>query len=317
MNVWAFNGARKEDAKQQVYQSIKNGKSRFGWSGEEENNLTVKGNVPGVNGKQLFLLNIAKGDWIVHINTPEWGKCVAVKTTKEYGFDEGLNCEWGIDFRHFIEIDKDSIIEFKRRDKNIIPSVNLCPRSRYHRVHEVHDFIQSINNLKNNKHNSDADQNHHLKDKTDKYLNELTVLIQKMNASKTLESFLADVFEKIPGVVNVDRNGLRGGTDHGADLIVETNTPIGNLDINNKIVVQIKSFKGEHKDLNAVEQIESAKKKYDATEGLIITTAERTKELEDKIQEVSEDLKFNIGLMAGDDVARFVLKYAPDLLFRI
>jgi hypothetical protein len=48
---------------------------------------------------------------------------------------------------------------------------------------------------------------------------------------------------------------------------------------------------------------------------MIITTAERTEALENKIEEVSSDINRPIHLIAGDEVARFVLAHANDLIF--
>ena len=139
----------------------------------------------------------------------------------------------------------------------------------------------------------------------------------EMHKGKNLERFLAKVFRKIPGVIDVNENGFGWGTDYGADLIVTMRAAFGNLDFENKIVVQVKSFYGEHYNLEAVEQVKTAIKKYDATAGMIITTAQRTEVLEDEIQVISDKLDCPIDLLAGEDVAKFVVKNASDLLFRL
>ena len=111
MTIWAFNKVD-EPCRKRIYESFKSGISRFGWSQEEKHNL--KGKVWSEwHSKQMFLLQVKKGDWIVHINTPSYGKCIAGQVKFEYQFDEGLDC-WGAkDFRHSFEIEKESIIEFK------------------------------------------------------------------------------------------------------------------------------------------------------------------------------------------------------------
>lgn len=110
---------------------------------------------------------------------------------------------------------------------------------------------------------------------------------------------------------------LAGGGDNGADLIVTTSCLIGNVDVQNIIVVQIKSFDGDCYDLTAVNQIKTGIKEYGASAGIIITTAQRTEPLEIAIQEAFDEMGCPIDLLAGDDVAKFVLKHAPDLLFRL
>ena len=42
MKVWAFNKATDAKARELIYHSIKNGKSRFGWSQENKHNLKFR-----------------------------------------------------------------------------------------------------------------------------------------------------------------------------------------------------------------------------------------------------------------------------------
>jgi hypothetical protein len=319
MKVWAFNKVPNAEERALVYESVKNGKSRFGWSYKDEHNLLGE-TWSDCHSKQWFLLQIDVGDWIVHINTPSWGKCIAAKVTAKYAFDEGLKCPLGVDFRHVIEVDKNSVIEFDRRDENILPAVNLNPRQRYHRIYAVDDFQESIKNLEQGRVSLKSGERRelfHLKDETDKLLKEMTHLIHKTHKRQNLEHFLAEVFKKIPGVTGVKKNGIGWGGDNGADLIVTTSCSIGNVDVQNIIVVQIKSFDGNCYDLTAVDQIKTGIKEYGASAGIIITTAQRTEPLEIAIQEAFDEMGCPIDLLAGDDVAKFVLKYAPDLLFRL
>ena len=61
MNVWAFNKVTDDDARKKVYESIKLGKSRFGWSQDDKNDLSLKDNWTPEHGKQRFLLEIQPG----------------------------------------------------------------------------------------------------------------------------------------------------------------------------------------------------------------------------------------------------------------
>ena len=318
-SVWAFGGLGKKyiEEKRLLYESIKSGKSRFAYSYGDEYNLKLKDNWTHEHGKQQFLLDIKEGDWIVHINLPEWGQCVAVRVCSKYDFDEGFTCNWSKDFkvkdlRHFFEIDVDSIIEFNRRDPSILPSVKLGNRGRYWRIKEIDDFHQSIENLKSEK------KEDHLKKKLQPLLPQISEHIHKMHPSKKLEGFLAEVFRKIPTVVEVVENGYGWRTDHGADLIVKTSTPLGYLSLENTIIVQVKSYEGTHHNLNAVDQIKEGIKEYDGTAGMIITTArEVSKELENKVQEASAELKMEIVLLDATDLAKFIIKHAPEDLFKL
>ena len=319
MKVWAFNGADDGD-KKAIYDSIKNGKSRFGWSQKDEHNLKLKDNWTDCHSRQLFLLEITKGDWIVHINTPELGKCIAGQVISDYDFDEGIQCAWGLDFRHNFSLDSKTIVEFSRTDSNILTSVNLRPRYRFHRVYAVDDFLKSIENVKNNKvelADDETSEEHHLKMRTNEYLKKITRDIHEMHAGKKLEHFIARVMRKIPDVVDVRENGSGWGTDHGADLIITLHSTIGKFDFEHKIIVQVKSYEGQHYDLNSVNQIKVGIEKFQGTAGMLITTGERTPELEKEIATISNKIGHPIHLLCGDDVARFVLENAPDLLFNL
>jgi len=78
--------------------------------------------------------------------------------------------------------------------------------------------------------------------------------------------------------------------------------------------VQVKSYTGQHWETGAVEQIETAIKKFQADAGLIITTAESIDNLEKAIEDLSNKLNKPVGLIAGEDVAKFVLKYGGQFI---
>ena len=315
MNVWAFNKPDTQERVKHLYESVQKGKSRFGWSWKAIHDLNSEWTEQ--HNKQNFLLYIKKGDWIVHINMPEWGWCVAAKVSKEYRFDSGEGIDG--DFRHFFEIDVDTIVKFKRKNPVVDHRVNLKPRQRYHRVYAVEEFKKSIERIKNDVQIqiSGNGELHHLYEETDKLLTKVTSLIQQMHRGKKLEGFLAKVFAEIPDVVEVRENGSGWGTDYGADLIVTIKVSVAGLDFEHKIVVQVKSYEGEVKDTTAVDQIKRGFEKFGANAGMIITTGERTEELETAAANVASDTGLPIHLLAGKEVAQFVIKTAPDLVFRL
>lgn len=316
MTVWAFNWTPHSKRRELVYRSLRNGKSRFGWSWLDEHNLLLENNWTEEHSRQRFLLEVSPDDWIVHVNTPEWGRCVAARVTSEYGFDSGLDG----DFRHCFDVDKDSIVEFDRNDNNVLPSVNLRPRRRYHRIYAIDDFLQSINHIENQPVDLEPDesrQEYHLKGKTEQYLRELPQLIHEMHRGKDLEDFLRKLFLRLPGVTEVVPNGRRWGTDHGADLIVAMTQSMAHMEFERTIVVQAKSFEGQHWETKAVTQIEHAVKRFRADAGMIVTTAERTEALERAIDKACNKTEKPIDLLAAEDLSRLVIKHAPDLVFRL
>lgn len=85
------------------------------------------------------------------------------------------------------------------------------------------------------------------------------------------------------------------------------------------MVVQIKSYEGEHWDTNAVEQLENAIKTFNANSGLIITTGIETEQLKEAFEKLRVKLnkggeKIPISLISGEGVARFVLENARGIL---
>ena len=139
-----------------------------------------------------------------------------------------------------------------------------------------------------------------------------------MYPGKELERFLAEVFSKIPAVVEVEKNGYGWGSDFGADLIVKTSTSLGHLILEKStIIVQVKSYEGPHLKLDAVDQVKKGIETYKGTAGMIITTGVKTKQLENKVQEVSDELGMEIALLDAPDVARFIIKHAPEMLFKL
>lgn len=318
MTIYAFN---KPSEVKFVYESILEGVSRFGWSWFDSANLTnlkdkkwkdMNDNETKCWSKSSFLLDIIPDDWIVHINVPSWGRCTAAKVIDRYSFDNKQDVS---DFRHKIKIDKESIIEFDRNDTNVIPIVSrkLKLRGRYWRVQCESEFFKSLENLKTNAVSLSGESLgvYHLKKNLNEPLLSITDLIHKNHPGKNLEYFLAMVFRNIPNVVDVKENGNGWGTDFGADLIVkyQSGLPFGGLEKEETLIVQVKSYEGEHWETDAVRQIEKGIEKFNADSGMLITTAQKTENLEKCIENLANELEKPISLLAGSDVARFVMKY--------
>lgn len=336
MSIWAFN-VPTDDYDQVVFnfisESLHNGISRFGWSYFDTADLTILQNKPwqGMTpdeqrcwSKASFLLEIKKGDWIVHINIPEWGYCTAARVTGEYSFeteDNDMN-----DYRHKILIDPKTIIEFNRNDENVIPIISnkLKLRGRYWRIYDETEFYQTIRNLSERitiVNESETIGLHYLKKDINPELKEISNKIQKTHPRDNLEKLIADVFRKIPNVIEVVENGKgKGwGTDFGADLLVKyrAGLSVANLEKTELLVVQVKSYIGAHWETNAVDQIETAIQEFDANAGLIVTTADSTTNLEQAIEILSNKINKPIALISGEDVAKFVLKHGSELIFDV
>jgi hypothetical protein len=335
MTIWVFNTPDSPEAVEFVYASLKQGFSRFGWSYVDTADLKVMDQKGWDNlteaeqdcyNRAWFLLGVEKDDWVVHVNVPEWGTCTAGKVKSGYQFDKNTNrigagtyTETG-DFRHMVELDASTFITFNRNDPNVSPYISrrLKLQGHYWRIYDTGRFIQTIENLKNNTVKADDKKapGYYLRNEIKPQLSKITSLIQDNNPEKKLETFTAKIFEHIPNVNAVKVNGSGWGTDYGADLIVNytSGLPINGLQTDETLVVQVKSFTGTHYSTEAVEQIKTAIKKYNATAGLILSTAQASEELLKNIEELQSEMEKPIGLICGEDVAAFVLKYGLEYI---
>jgi len=154
MTVWAFNIPNEKNY-DFVCESLKQGISRFGWSYLDSADLHKLADKPEEDcsedefeiwDKTNFLLNVEKGDWIVHINVPEKGKVTAGKVLLEYQFDQSRKG----DFRHFFELDKDSIISFDRNDTRVPEGLSkrLKLQGRYWTIKVEDEFFEVIERIK-------------------------------------------------------------------------------------------------------------------------------------------------------------------------
>ncbi len=330
MAIWAFNNPGKEYV-DFIKKSLENGISRFGWSYYDTADLRLIKEKSWAEmskdeiltwKKASFLQRIKKGDWIVHINIPYWGAVTTGQVIDDYNFEKEDN-EIS-DLRHFFKLNMDSIQSFERNNPNVHPltSRKLKLRGKHWRIYSEKEYFESIENVKSENVSIKGSSSiglHYLKNELNPIYNKITKIIHNTHPEKKLEYFLANIFENIPNVTDVKVNGSGWGTDYGADIIVKYNSGLDVFDLEKEdtLVVQVKSYEGEHWSINAVKQIKTAIETFDANAGMIITTAKSTDRIEQEIEIVSNELNIPISLVAGDDVAKFVLKYGKDLLFDI
>jgi restriction endonuclease Mrr len=89
---------------------------------------------------------------------------------------------------------------------------------------------------------------------------------------------------------------------------------LSGVSLSSKLIVQVKSYSGQHTELNAIDQIAIGIEKYSGNGGLLVTTGEATEQLEEYAREVGGRIGMPIDIIAGVEVARFVLRHAPNLL---
>ena len=340
--IYAYGTPSDKQSIEFVYKSLTEDHiSRFLWSYRDDCDLRVLNRMSWdqMNSDQIEcwkhahrLLDFKKGDWILHINVPEYGKVTAGQIISEYDYDNSLPAGQD-DGRHCFKVE--NVITFDRNNPLVhnYLSARLKLQGCLWRIYCVDKFETSLSELwpvKFGKHETElqavkdtkVDENIYLVRETNEILKQLTTTIQQNNPGKELEYFLAKVFEQMPDVIDVKVNGSKWGTDYGADLIITYRdsfiSKFGIAD-EKKLVVQVKSFEGEHKDTKAVEQLKTAIEHYNATMGIIMTTGERTTDLQNAFNQLINELRKSqkfipVYLLAGSEVAQFILQNGMDIL---
>ncbi len=310
-----------------IHASLTKGEGRFGWSYVETADLRQLKHRFEQNGwdslsdeekdcYQSFLLDFKEGDYVVYINVPEWGKCTVAKITGpyEWRFEDG-------DFNHRFPVDATSVYVFDRNDAIVHPALSshLKLRRRWWRIYLQSDFEALLKSLKEGVPATPRTPEVNLRflsNEIQPFLSSITERIHHTHPNRDLEALFAEVFRKIPGVVDVRSQG--GAGDHGADILVtfEAGLPIPGLENEYTVVVQVKSFEGEHGDTQAVEDIRRALEHYpEATMGLIISTASASATgLDNALDKLKEETGKPVALLIGPDVAAFLLRFGAKLL---
>ena len=326
MTIWAFNKPRDSTPLiKYVTESLANGESRFGWGFADLRSLQEK-KWAEMNEMEKtswhhshFLLGVKPGDWVVHVNIPDNGICTAAQVSGDYRFV--LDSQIG-DFGHCFPIDPATKLEFKRDDPSIHPRVtrSLKPRRRYQRVYYVNEFLESIARYTAGGitlPEGDSKGKYFLREELAAPLQEISSLIHRNHPSKALEYLVCEIFRTIPGVTKAKVNGSGYGTDYGADVIVyyQTGLPVADLLEDKILVVQVKSYGGKIHARHAIGQLQTAIDQFKAHAAMLISTAPATEEFQKEFDKFVDDASIPVRLIAGEDVAKFVLKHGSDLLF--
>lgn len=233
MTIYAIKNPDGEDRVQrvqQIFDSLNNGESRFGWSFVETADMReLKQRVQQHGWDDLtaeevdchhgFLLEIKPGDYVVHINVPEWGQCTLARVTSGYEFRYEDN-----DFNHRLGVDPKSVIPFDRNDA-IVPnylSARLKLRGRWWHVYAEEEFNQLLIALGQDlepRQKTLEDDLQELSKATRPLLERVSEQISRTHPNKKLENLMKEVLGGVPGVKAVRQQS--GRSDHGADLLVE------------------------------------------------------------------------------------------------
>ncbi len=307
--------------KPRIMESLKQGIARYGWSRDETADLQLIRDKIGEKEslsdyeKEVwncnFLLEVKPDDYLIYINLPEYGKCTLARASGSYSFIMD-----GEDFNHRIPVDLDFVSTFDR-NSNIVPrylAARLKLQGRYWRIYAKREFESLLKALIEGRlavpHTTDT--------MTQDFETEISPLLRDMATCMShtypnfdLEGLVEMVLKEVPGVFNVQRR--RGGQDYGADIVFEygLGLPFDGFWKQERCAVQVKSYEG---DMEYQKAIQDLRKAFDRdpnfTSGLVVSTAlEMTTEFEQALDKLREDSKKTIGVLLGEELARFYLKY--------
>lgn len=310
-----------------VFSSLQKGEGRFGWSYIETADLRKLQERIDKDGweslsedekacYQPFLLDFQPGDYVVYINIPEFGKCTVAKVTGQYQWryeDE--------DFNHRFPVDPSTIYVFDRNDAAVHPALRarLKLQGRRWQIYLKKEFAELLEFLKNGVSPAARTPESNLRflsNEIQPFLLSITQRIHHTHPNYDLEGLVAEVFKRVPGVIDVKWQG--GAGDYGADIVVtyDAGLPIPGLKKQAILVVQVKSYEGDHWDTKAIDDIKRAFEHYpDAAMGLIISTADTiSQHVEQELEKLKEESGKPVSILVGPDVAAFFLRYGSELL---
>ena len=330
MTIYAMRVEDDQKVVDKVFDSLKGGEGRFGWSYVKTADLNKLRerierhewdslNEDEKDCYQHFLLGLQADDYVVYINVPQWGQCTLAKVTGKY--------EWrweDAEFNHRFPVDPESVRTFDRNG-DIVPSP-LCARlklqGRWWTIYVETEFRRLLESLHEGIKSAPRSSETNLRELSQgiqPLFSKITEKIQHTYPGKSLEPFIEEIFKRLPGVKSVERK--EGKADHGADLVVEFEfVPIPGLVQTQTLVVQVKSYTGTQVDTGAVEDIRRAFKYYGehgqrTDMGLIVSTAESAgKGLRDELDKLREESGKPVALLIGANLATFFLRYGGDLL---
>ena len=322
-------GTRKH-VRDEIYQSItEDGLSRFGWSyldvcdlrleDREKLDEKVRWDAKDCYHKTKFLLNIEPGDWIVHLGLRDNQRmCVAVPVTGNYEFKAPLSAIG--DFRHCIPVDKEQVLEFAWNDEDIEPSISNRLSGQRRKWGTVRSnktgFFNSLRRkfLKEGQQESSVQvlpkgERYFIEDLPSLY-SQITKSAQKNHPRANLEGFIVGLLEKNPCFSGVKTTSNK--KEHGADIVAYVESLPGFADPVN-FVAQVKSFTGDHRKTEGVDQLKEAIDYYGANIAVLFSTGNPTPELEEAMNElVKEHPEVSVSLIAGEEFGKFVWTYFKD-----
>lgn len=307
----------------QIAADLKDGVARFGWSyAEPTADLRMlaarieAGGAAALNDAeahcwQPYLLDMKPGDWLVYVNVPSYGRCTLAQVSGGYHWRHPRDR----DFNHQLAVDASTVQEFDRNAAYVHPYLarRLKLQGRTWRIDADSEFDALREALEQGTDERPITQDDRLqlfrKTARPEFEN-LARAIHRTHPNYGLEHLLEQVFLAVPHVVRVERRG--GAHDHGADLIVVSEHPVGLLGEvrQTTTVVQAKSYEGTLASTRCIDDVARALARYGADAGLVATTAiEIAPEVRAAAEQLAAESGKSVDVLAGADLAAFVVRW--------
>ncbi len=306
--------------------NLEEGTARFGWSRGDDSNLRDKKNDEQGNG---FLLNINKGDYLVFTHLPKYGQVTIARVTEGYSFkdeDESYQDESLLegkydynhgDYRHCIGVQK--LYSFYRKNKDVPNSLqgNFTPIRRWQKVSSRDQFEEVLRKLESGtiskEEADDKSRFHDFVVGASKNIDDIGKELHKHHHSKNLEEPLIKCLEKALPSATINEKI----DSHGLDAIIGyRDLPFSGMK-EKLCAVQIKSYHGDVDNTQSIKDIRTAFEKGEKDDepfdsGLIMMTGEVTAGFRKDLKKLRDEYpKKQIGLLEGNDLVLFVMRYHP------
>jgi hypothetical protein len=308
------------NVKQKIFEQLKSGSSRFGWSYDDNLNLEriieseKSGAWESLSAAQKdawyghgFVDRASIGDLLFYPNIPKYGEFCIAEISDRYEF---LDAQKGIDgdFRSSRGCRLITTTPIQKSDAIVPPSIRnkIGLQRRFYGLYvDDEDVTSLLDNLKNQG-RATGDYKLYLANMTLPHYQNLARewprFFPKADLSRALESFL-----KLRGETGVDLR--EGPSESGADLVIEVSHPF--LDRPIVIGIQVGSYEGSVGATTVREKLNQLLNGWSDNSldyGCLVLTGEWTEAAREELRRHNETEKRKVKGIDGEGLARMLLQ---------
>lgn len=262
-NYWCF----RIDNSQRDYinKELHYGNLRQGWGWDERQNLRDLKMDNGAK-RNLSMLKVKKGDFILVPRIPNWGSVTIVQATEDWskGYKFSIDEKVG-DYGHIFPAKK--IRNFTRKNENVSGNIRSTLRnpSRFWNINHYSSDVEKILNAEQDKLSSKLDHSSRMTSvigdvfdssfDEDKFAEDLYLKFNEQFTSEEWEFVLVEGLKVLYPFYTVERTGGKEEKNHGTDILVRIPSIVEGLEYG--IAIQVKDYEG-FVQTNVIDQINKA-----------------------------------------------------------